>query len=185
MLKISKFGINNWEKNIAVMKKLRTMMTSFLYTNPCFHITKDQEILKKQFLTSVEQQQSKELLSKLILVGFLFACLFYNSCVFFFSLLKINDKLFLRYNYWLCYFSQGQLTEFDSALFVALSSHLSQCWGLFVCFIFFCEWILQFSSSLYCEWNLAGISRQLLEVNQSQQETYMREQGAPDWTQMY
>lgn len=78
MLKISKFGINNWEKNIAVMKKLRTTMTSFLYTSPCFHITKDQEILKKQFLTSVEQQQSKALLSKLILVGFLFACLLYN-----------------------------------------------------------------------------------------------------------
>lgn len=59
MLKISKPGINNWGKNIAVMTKWRTMMTSILYTSPCFHITKDQEILKKQVLTSVEKKQSK------------------------------------------------------------------------------------------------------------------------------
>lgn len=50
-------------------------MTGFLYTSSCFHITKDQEILKKQALTSVGQKQSKELLSKLILVV-VFACLF-------------------------------------------------------------------------------------------------------------
>lgn len=75
MLKISQSGINNCEKNRTLMKKLRTMMTSFLYTSSCFHITKDQEILKKQGLTSVEQKQSKELLSKLILVV-VFVCLF-------------------------------------------------------------------------------------------------------------
>lgn len=74
MLKMSKSEINNWEKNITLMKKLRTMIASFLYTSSCFHITKDQEILKKRGLTSVEQKQSKELLSKLILVV-VFVCL--------------------------------------------------------------------------------------------------------------
>jgi len=82
MLNISKSGINNWEKNIAVMKKLRTMMTSFLYTSPCFHITKDQEILKKQVLTSVEQKQSKELLSKLIMVVSVFFVCFIIAVFF-------------------------------------------------------------------------------------------------------